>query len=241
MRTLWLMYKTEAKLSIREFSGILFGVLVPAGLIILLGAISEENTIYQMGISFGAVSTLGISSAGLMGLPLALSDYRQRKILKRYKVTPISPMTLLMSHVLFCFSLSIFSTFLIYFISAVMFGFSLQGSWFIFLAVYFLVMVSIHAIGMMIASLSPNAQLAGVIASIIYFPMIFLSGATIPYEIMPDMLQTISNFMPLTHGINLLQTVSLGQQLSDSMLSVLVMAAVAVVGIAVSVKFFRWE
>ena len=37
MRTLRLMYKTDIKLSIREFSGVLFGVLVPAGLIVLMG------------------------------------------------------------------------------------------------------------------------------------------------------------------------------------------------------------
>ena len=243
MRTLWLMYKTDTKLSIREFSGVLFGVLVPIGLIFLLGIIygDGEYAASQIGIAFGAVSTLGIASAGLMGLPITLSDYRQRKILKRYKVTPISPMTLLMSSVLLCFSLSIVSMALIYVISATMFGFVMQGSWVIFVGVYLLVMVSIHSIGMIITSLAPNAQMAGVIASAIYFPMIFLSGATIPLEIMPGAMQTLSNFLPLTHGINLLQAVSLEQQLTDSMFSFLVMAIIAIIGIIVSIKFFKWE
>ena len=247
MRTLWLMYKTEAKLSIREFSSVLFGVLVPVGLIILLGilfgdsVLAETDTVRQIDVSFGAVCTLGICSAGLMGIPIALSDYRWRKILKRYKVTPISPMTLLMSHVLFCFSLSIVSTVLVYIISAVMFGFTLKGSVLVFIGVYLLVMVSIHSIGMVVASLAPNAQMAGVIASIIYFPMVFLSGATIPYEIMPKALQTVSDFMPLTQGIKLLKTVSLGLPLTDVLFSFIVMAVVAIVCIVISAKFFRWE
>ena len=243
MRTLWLMYKIDVKLSIREFSGVLFGVLVPIGLIILLGIIygDDEYAASQIGIAFGAVGTLGIASAGLMGLPITLSDYRQRKILKRYKVTPISPMTLLMSGVLLCFSLSIASMALIYVISTTMFGFVMQGSWPTFISVYLFVMVSIHAIGMKVASLAPNAQIAGVIASAIYFPMIFLSGATIPLEIMPGAMQTLSNFLPLTHGITLLQTVSLGQPLTDSMFSFLVLGIIVVLGSAISLKAFRWE
>jgi ABC-2 type transport system permease protein len=71
--------------------------------------------------------------------------------------------------------------------------------------------------------------------------MIFLSGATIPLEIMPRAMKTLSNFLPLTHGINLLQAVSLGEQLTDFMFSFLVMGAIAVVGMVVSVRFFRWE
>lgn len=247
MRTLWIMYKTEAKLSVREFSSILFGLLVPIGLIILLGVLYGDSTlagsssIRQIDVSFGAVCTLGICSAGLMGLPIALSDYRWRKILKRYKVTPISPMTLLMSHVLFCFSLSIISTVLVYITANIIFGFSLKGSVLAFIGVYLLVMISIHAIGMVVASLAPNAQMAGVIASIIYFPMVFLSGASIPYEIMPKGMQVVADFMPLTQGIKLLKTVSLGQPLTDGLFSFVVMVVVAVAGIAISVRFFRWE
>ena len=246
MRTLWLMYKTDVKLSIREFSGVLFGVLVPVGLIILLGMIYDDAAVggyatRQIDIAFGAVSNLGIASAGLMGLPIALSDYRQRKILKRYKVTPISPMTLLMSSVLLCFSLSVVSMVLIYAVSAIMFGFTMQGSWLAFAGVFMLVMVSIHAIGMVVASLAPGVQAAGVIASAIYFPMIFLSGATIPLDIMPGAMRAVANFLPLTHGVNLLQAVSLGQRPAGFMFSFLVMMVIAVFGIAVSVKFFRWE
>lgn len=246
MKTLWIMYKTEAKLSIREFSSVLFGVLVPIGLIILLGFLYGESTlaetaVRQIDVSFGAVCTLGICSAGLMGIPIALSDYRWRKILKQYKVTPISPMTLLMAHLLFCFTLSIVSTALVYLFASLLFGFALKGSLLTFIGVYLLVMISIHAIGMIVASLAPNAQMAGIIASIIYFPMIFLSGATIPYEIMPKALQSVSEFMPMTQGIKLLKAISLGEPISDVFLSFAVMIVIAVVGLGISVKCFKWE
>ncbi len=247
MKTLWLMYKTEAKLSIREFSSVLFGVLMPVGLMLLLGvlyggAASEADAaIRKIDVSFAAVASIGICAAGLMGLPIALSDYRWRKILKRYKVTPASPMLLLSAHVLFSLTLSVFSSLLVYIICALFFGFTLLGSAATFLAVYLLVVLSIHAIGMAIASVAKSAQMGGILASAFYFPMLFLSGATIPYEIMPKALQTAADVLPLTQGIKLLKAASLGQDLSGMLLSFIILGAITVIGTGISLKFFRWE
>jgi ABC-2 type transport system permease protein len=247
MKTLWLMYKTEMKLSYREFSAVLFGVLMPVGLMLLLGVLyggsvaEEGSAIRRVDMSFGAVASIGICAAGLMGLPIALSDYRWRKVLKRYKVTPVSPGTLLSAHVLYSFTLSIASTILVYLICALFFGFGLHGSPFTFILVYLLVLVSIHAIGMAIAGMAKSAQMGGILASAFYFPMLFLSGATIPYEIMPKALQTAADFLPLTQGIKLLKAASLGQDLHAMTLSFAVLAVIAVLGTFLSLKFFRWE
>lgn len=247
MKTLWLMYKTETKLSYREFSSVLFGVLMPVGLMLLLGVLyggspSEAGSaVRKIDMSFAAVASIGICAAGLMGLPIALSDYRWRKILKRYKVTPVSPGTLLNAHVLYSFTLSISSSVMVYLICTLLFGFRLQGSLITFILVYLLVLVSIHAIGMTIASLAKSSQMGGILASAFYFPMLFLSGATIPYEIMPKALQTVADFLPLTQGIKLLKAASMGQDLRTMTLSFVVLAVIAVVGIFLSLKFFRWE
>lgn len=247
MKTLWLMYKTETKLSIREFSSVLFGVLMPVGLMLLLGALyggstlETDSAIRRIDMSFAAVASIGICAAGLMGLPIALSDYRWRKILKRYKVTPVSPGTLLSAHVLYSFTLSIASSVLVYLICALFFGFTMQGPFLTFLLIYLLVLISIHAIGMTIASVAKSAQMGGILASAFYFPMLFLSGATIPYEIMPKALQTVADFLPLTQGIKLLKAASLGQDLGTMTLSFVVLAAIAVIGTVLSLKFFRWE
>ncbi len=247
MKTLWLMYKTEMKLSYREFSSVLFGVLMPVGLMLLLGvlygdsAAEADGVIRKIDMSFAAVASIGICAAGLMGLPIALSDYRWRKILKRYKVTPVSPAKLLSAHVLYSFTLSIASSVLVYLVCALLFGFVLQGSFIIFLLTYLLVLVSIHAIGMTIASFARSAQAGGILASAFYFPMLFLSGATIPYEIMPKALQTVADILPLTQGIKLLKAASLGQDLSSMTLSLAVLAAITATGTILSLKFFRWE
>ncbi len=43
MKRLWILYKTEMKLALREFSGILFGIMLPVGIILIMGTIFGEK------------------------------------------------------------------------------------------------------------------------------------------------------------------------------------------------------
>ena len=72
-------------------------------------------------------------------------------------------------------------------------------------------MVSIHAIGLIVASLSPSEKATGAINSAI-FSDVFLSGATVPYEILPTGLQKVADVMPLTQGIKLLKAVTFHEE-----------------------------
>ena len=58
-----------------------------------------------------------ICAGGVMGLPLVISDYRGKNILKRYKVTPVSPAMILLVQVTIYFLYAISSLFLLYFVA----------------------------------------------------------------------------------------------------------------------------
>lgn len=64
------------------------------------------------------------------------------------------------------------------------------------LGAYTLVMTSMFSIGFMVGGIAKNIKMAGVIASILYFPMLIFSGATLPYEVMPTALQRVQIFYP---------------------------------------------
>ncbi len=176
-----------------------------------------------------------------MGVPLVLSDYRHRKILKRFKVTPVSPSILLTVQFVVNFLVSVLSLLGVYAVSAIFFGFRFGGNLGEFLLAYLLVLLSVYSIGMLAASISPNMKAAELICSILYFPMLFLSGATLPYEIMPKAMQKASDILPLTQGIKLLKGAALGLPAENMLIPVIVMLALAVICIGLSVRFFRWE
>lgn len=247
MKTFRTMLKNELKLSLRGMDMIIFAICVPLVVLIILGIVygnkpafsGAEYTFLEQ--SFGALTTISICAGGVMGLPLVVSDYRNKKILKRFKVTPVSPAMILAVQVVIYMIYSAVSLILLFAAATVFFGLQMGGSILFFLGGYLLVMLSMFSIGMMVGGISPNSQTASVIASLLYFPMLIFSGATLPYEAMPVMLQKIADILPLTQGIKILKAASLGLPIENVVIPLSVMAAFAVVCIGVSIKFFKWE
>lgn len=247
MRTFRTMLKNELKLSLRGMDMIIFAICMPLVVLIILGIIygnkpafdGAEYTFLEQ--SFGALTTIAICAGGVMGLPLVVSDYRIRKILKRFKVTPVSPAIILAVHVVIYMIYSVVSLVLLYAVSAIFFGFQMGGSLLAFLGGYMLVMLSMFSIGMMVGGISPNSQIASAIASLLYFPMLIFSGATVPYEVMPNALQKAADILPLTQGIKILKAASLGLTIESVFIPVIVMLIFATVCIGVSLRFFKWE
>ena len=101
MKTFKTMLKTELKLSLRGMDMFIFAICVPLAVLVILGILyggkpACEGAGYTfLEQSFGALSTISICAGGVMGLPLVVSDYRSKGILKRYKVTPVRPAMIL--------------------------------------------------------------------------------------------------------------------------------------------------
>lgn len=110
-----------------------------------------------------------------------------------------------------------------------------------FVGAWFLTLISMFSIGLMIASLCHTVKQMNGVTSLVYFPMLFLSGATIPYELFPKGLQKVANIMPLTQGIKLMKAVSMGKHLPSSGYIILLLLAITVICSIISLKTFRWE
>lgn len=241
------MLKTECKLSLRGIDMFIFAICLPLVVLFILGVIYGDKPAFEgapysfLEQSFGALCTISICAGGMMGLPLVVSDYRSRKILKRFRTTPVSPAKILLVQVVIYTLYSIVSLLLLYLTAAVFFSFHLRGSLLQFLSGYLLVMLSMFSIGMAVGGVSPNGKIAGLLASLLYFPMLIFSGATLPYEVMPAALQKIADVLPLTQGIKLLKAASLGSNAETAIVPILVMSILAVLCIFISLKFFKWE
>lgn len=241
------MLKIEGKLSIRDMNMVIFAIIMPVIILVILGIIYGNRPAFDgadysfIEQSFGALSTIAICAGGLMGLPILVSDYRERKILKRFKVTPITPAMILFIHLAIYTIYSAISVVLLWIFAKLFWGFEMRGSYLTFFAGWLLVLMSILSIGMLVGGIAKNTKSASVIASILYFPMLTFSGATLPYEIMPVQMQKVVNIMPLTQGIKILKAATLGNQINDVLVPVIVMVAITVICTGMAVKFFRWE
>ncbi len=247
MKVFRTMLKTELKLSLRGMDMFIFAICMPVLVTVILGIIYGNKPAFPgagytfLEQSFAAVSTIAICAGGAMGLPLVLSEYRHRKILKRFKVTPVSPSMILAVEGVVYALYSIISLGLVYLTARIFFNFQFRGSWMNFLGAYALVMISMFSIGFMVGGIAKNTKIAGVIASVLYFPMLIFSGGTLPYEVMPKVLQRVADIFPLTQGIKLLKSASLNLSISNVIVPICIISAIAVVCSWISVKFFKWE
>lgn len=247
MKRFLTLLKNEMKLNIRDMNMVIFAVIMPFMILVILGIIYKMKPAYDGALytfleqSFGAVCAVSMCAGGLMGLPLLVSDYRERKILKRFRVTPISP-TLLLSVELTVYIIYCIISLLILSIAATLFWkVKLHGSLWAFLGSWLLTMLSTLSIGMMVGGLAKNSKQAGVIASLLYFPMLVFSGTTLPIEVMPSIMKKIVSCFPLTQGISLMKSTFLGLTNENILLPIFVMVGVTVLCTFIAVKFFKWE
>ncbi|KJR43336.1 Daunorubicin resistance ABC transporter membrane protein [Candidatus Magnetoovum chiemensis] len=97
----------------------------------------------------------------------------------------------------------------------------------------FLLSFTLSSVGILIASLFTSFDSFTVIMNFIIMPMYFLSGAMYPVKVLPEYLQVLVKFNPLTYGIDALKNVIFpdvkGQMSSDFSLTfdvgVILMAA----------------
>jgi ABC-2 type transport system permease protein len=99
--------------------------------------------------------------------------------------------------------------------------------------------MSFLSVGFVLASLMPTATAAQAVGMALYFPMLFLSGAGLPRQLLPQSLVDFSQFLPLTHVVTLLQDLWFGN--GWNVTALLVLAGITVVATAVSIRTFRWE
>lgn len=241
------MLRTELKLSLRGMDMLIFAVIMPVIVLIVIGIIYGSKPAFEgasytfIQQSFGALASIAICAGGVMGLPLVVADYRGKQILKRFKVTPISPVTILLVEVTLYFLYALISLLLLFAVATVFFGFKMQGNLLAFILGWLLVMISMFSIGMMVGGIAKNAKVAGIIASILYFPMLIFSGATLPYEVMPATMQQVVDILPLTQGIKILKSATLDLPMDNVFVPIIVMLAIACICSVVAIRFFKWE
>jgi ABC-2 type transport system permease protein len=177
----------------------------------------------------------------LMSIPIATSSSRESGVLRRFRVTPLSPVLYLISDVLVYFLMTLIGVFLLILVGKFGFGMRFDGNWLSVLAGFSLGALAIFTFGYLIAGLAPTARIAQTVGMVIAFPMMFLSGATIPLEVLPAGVRAVSKVLPVTYVVTLMQGLWKGDAWSAHGTEVVVLVCVLVVGVLLAAKTFRWE
>jgi ABC-2 type transport system permease protein len=247
MRGWWKFTVVQAKLYLREPMAAFFTLIFPLVMLFIFGSIyGNEPTDYFGGrgsvdVSVPAYVAMIISTVGLLSLSIDVAVSRENGILRRYRATPLRPQAILTAAVVVSFTMTLLGSALLILAAKVFYNLQFEGQAMSVLVGFVLSALSFFSLGFVIAGISPTARFAQVLGMVFFYPMLFLSGATIPLQELPESIRQASNFLPLTHVVTLLQGLWFGEPWGDHLTEVVVLVAVLVLGVVVTAKTFRWE
>jgi ABC-2 type transport system permease protein len=237
----------QVSLYAREPIATFFTIAFAPLLLLLFGFIygNEPNEVFggrgSMDVTVPAYIGLVIVTVGLIGIPIQTATNRELGVLRRYRLTPMRPLTYVVADVAAYYLMTLTGTILLIAVGALAFGVRMEGSAPAFLAGFTLSALAFFSLGYVLAGLAPSARAAQTIGMVIAYPMMFLSGASLPLELLPPTLRTVADFIPLTYVVQLMRGLWFGLPWADLRLSVAVLTGILVVGAAVSARVFRWQ
>jgi len=238
----------QAKLFVRETAAFFFTLVFPAILLLTFGLIFGNDPLADWGLDFGyvdlsvpALAAIIIGSAALIGVPTAVSAERETGVLRRYRATPVSPMALIAARVTIQLFMCALGMAVQIGLAALLYGLRFGGSALAVTVAFLFATLAFLSLGFLIASVSPTARVAQTIGMGLFFPLMFLSGAAMPRQIMPEGVQAITGWLPLTQVVTLLQGLWLGGGFADHLPELGWLVGFLLVGTMLSVRFFRWE
>ena len=242
MKAFLALLKIDLKLAMRNRAVLFFNYFFPLTFFFIFAQLYDAQQGAAILQVVAMVIVLGILGNGLFGAGMRAVQEREENVLRRYKVTPITPVPLLAASMITGVVLFVPSAILIVFLAHQFYGMPVPGqlaSFFIFVC---LGSIAFRSLGLIVAAVVNSSQESNILIQPIYMTMLFLSGATIPITFMPHWLQNVTQFIPATYlmtGIGgILQR---GETLLANWQSVIVLMVTTVVATFIATKLFRWE
>ena len=242
MRAYLALMRIDLKLAMRDRSVLFFNYLFP--LIFFFGFAEMMGATRGVGVTnvVTMVLTIGILGNGLWGAGMRAVQEREMNILRRFKVTPISPAPILIASVVTGWLVYLPAIVLIIGLAHGIYGMPLPENWLSLLALATLGVFAFRSMGLILASIVNSSQESTIGIQLLYMPMLFLSGATFPMGMLPAWAQIVGQFLPATYLVTGFQSVFLRKEtLAQNWPAAAALTLTMVLATFISVQIFRWE
>jgi ABC-type multidrug transport system permease subunit len=243
MKAYFAYFKSTLQLTVRDRLVLFFNYMMPLIFFIAFGegfgAATSSGAMAQV---VTMVLMLGVLGTGFFGGGMRATAEREAGILRRFRVAPITPAPILVGSLLTGWLVFLPTVIFFLVIARLRYGMAVPEH-----ALSLIVMVSagvlaFRGIGLIIASVVNSMAESQVVIQLLYLPMLMLSGATIPLNILPDWLQSVAQFLPSTHLYLGMQNILVREQsLADNMVALGALILTTLIALLLSVKLFRWE
>ena len=184
-----------------------------------------------------------IASGATFGAAITLVSWRQKKLLRRLRLTPASTGAIAAARITVSLLIALVQLAVFLLIATLpYFGLRLTHWWWMAIPIVIAGALTFLSIGLLAGSITKTEQAATALANLIILPMAFLGGAFVPLAFAPVWIQKVSYVMPLRYLVTGVQDVmARGDGPSAAVLPVVVLLGIAAVLTLVAVRLLRWD
>jgi ABC-2 type transport system permease protein len=190
---------------------------------------------------FPGLLIFSIMQIGLSG-GLTLLSQRQNESLKRLKITPLKKWEFLLGYGGSYLSIMVLQNLLYIILAIMIFDYSFSGSWLSLISVIALSSLIFISIGILISNLVSTIENGNNIISFTTFPSAFLCGIFMPIDSMPQIVQMIAKFHPLTHLAAMMRGIAnYNNPIEDYRIEFYSLLILLILIAFISIKSFKWQ
>jgi ABC-2 type transport system permease protein len=241
LKTILTLAAMRIRITMRNKTFLFFSLVMPMVFFFLYGSVFAKGNPQAVTFFMGPVLSLTVMGT-FWGLSMQLVTWREQGILRRFRLAPISPTAMIGSSVLANCALILPTIVLELALARLVYHVTQFGD---LLSVFVLVVLGITsfgALGLIVASVTNTMQETQIINQLLWFSFIFLSGATVPLTVLPNIVQRVGLFLPATYLVSGLQrgmvyhvgVLSLGVEIVS-------LATWGALAFVISSLLFRWE
>jgi ABC-2 type transport system permease protein len=202
----------------------------------------NERSLSAFDYTFAGLLGFAIIGMGIFGPINVFPELKKMGILRRLSTTPLKVWQYFLSTMIGQALIGLISLAIMFVIAITIFHLQVVGNYFELSLFLILSITMILGIGLALGGWAKNERQVAPLANIVVFPMMFLSGTFFPRFLMPEWLQNVSTFLPLTpviDGIRLITTE--GKHLIDILPQLGLIGVWLVVIYLIAFRVFRWE
>jgi ABC-2 type transport system permease protein len=192
--------------------------------------------------TFAGLLGFSVLSLGIFGPTNVFPRLKSRGVLRRYRTTTLRVWQYFLANVLSTATVGLISLTIMFLVAKFYFDLNMQGDYASLMAMVTLGTVVLFGIGLAIGGWAKNENQAAPLAQIVALPMLFLSGTFFPRYVMPEWLQNVTDYLPLTpviDGVRLIITE--GRTIFELGPQIAILAVWGLIIYLIAFKVFRWE
>lgn len=192
--------------------------------------------------TFAGLLGFTLLSLGIFGPTTVFPRLKEKGVLRRYHTTTLKVWQYFTANVISNAFVGVLSVASMFIVAMIFFDLNMRGDYLSFIAVILLGATLLFGIGLAVGGWAKNENQAAPVSQLVSFPMMFLSGVFFPVFLMPEWLQNITRFIPLTPIIDSIRlVVTEGRTLFELGPQMLIIGVWIIVVYFIAFKVFRWE